>query len=88
MPETMRTSKEITQMLRAWSEEGEREALGELLPLVYEELHRQAHRYLRRERRNNSLQTTALINEAYLKLIEQKNVCFESRTHFLRLRQI
>ena len=45
-------------MLRAWSE-GEREALESLLPLVYEELHRQAHRYLRRERRNNSLQTTA-----------------------------
>ena len=71
-------------MLRAWSE-GEREALESLLPLVYEELHRQAHRYLRRERRNNSLQTTALINEAYLKLIEQKNVHFESRTHFFAI---
>lgn len=82
MPETMRSSKAITEMLRAWGEKGEHEALGELLPLVYEELHRQAHRYLRRERRNNSLQTTALINEAYLKLVEQKNVRLESRTHF------
>jgi len=71
-------------MLRAWSE-GEREALDSLLPLVYEELHRQAHRYLRREGRNNSLQTTALINEAYLKLIGQKNVRFESRTHFFAI---
>jgi len=71
-------------MLRAWSE-GEREALDSVLPLVYEELHRQAHRYLRRERRNNSLQTTVLINEAYLKLIEQKNIRFESRTHFFAI---
>ena len=71
-------------MLRAWSE-GEREVLDSLLPLVYEELRRQAHRHLRRERRNNSLQTTALINEAYLKLIGQKNVRFESRTHFFAI---
>ncbi len=71
-------------MLRAWSE-GEREALDALVPLVYEELHRQAHRYLRRERRNNSLQTTALINEAYLKLIGQKNVRCSSRTHFFAI---
>ncbi|CAN5614912.1 sigma-70 family RNA polymerase sigma factor [soil metagenome] len=84
MPETTPTSKEITEMLHAWSK-GEHEALDELLPLVYEELHRQAHRYLRRERRNNSLQTTALINEAYLKLIEQKNIRFESRTHFFAI---
>ena len=84
MPKTTHSSKEITERLHAWSE-GEREALDALLPLVYEELHRQAHRYLRRERRYNSLQTTALINEAYLKLIEQKNVHFESRTHFFAI---
>ena len=84
MTKATHSSKEITKLLRAWSE-GEREALDALLPLVYEELHRQAHRYLRRERRNNSLQTTALINEAYLKLIEQKNVHFESRTHFFAI---
>jgi RNA polymerase sigma factor (TIGR02999 family) len=84
MPEAAHKSKEITEKLRAWSEGG-REALDSVLPLVYEELRRQAHRYLRRERRNNSLQTTALINEAYLKLIEQKNVHFESRTHFFAI---
>jgi len=84
MPKATHPSKEITAMLRAWSE-GEREALDSVLPLVYEELHRQAHRYLRRERRNNSLQTTVLINEAYLKLIEQKNIRFESRTHFFAI---
>lgn len=68
-------------MLRDWNE-GERESLDALLPLVYEELHRQAHRYLRRERAGNTLQTTALINEAYLKLVKEKNIRFESRTHF------
>ncbi len=82
MPEASNASKKITEMLRAWGEGGEREALDALLPLVHEELHRQAHRYLRRERRHNSLQTSELINDAYLKLIEQKNVRFESRTHF------
>ncbi len=84
MTKAMHSSKEITKLLRAWSE-GEQAALDILLPLVYEELHHQAHLYLRRERRNNSLQTTALINEAYLKLIEQKNVRFESRTHFFAI---
>ncbi|MBA2493271.1 MAG: RNA polymerase subunit sigma-70, partial [Acidobacteria bacterium] len=73
-------ASKITQMLREWSD-GKPEALDNLLPLVYDELHRQAHRYLRRERKNNSLQTTVIINEAYLKLSEQKNVRFESRTH-------
>ena len=82
MKEAVKSPEEITKMLRAWSEDGEREALDALLPLVHEELHRQAHRYLQRERRHNSLQTTELINNAYLKLVEQKNVRFESRTHF------
>ena len=68
-------------MLRAWSK-GEREVVDALLPLVYEELHRQAHRYLRCQRKNNSLQTTVMINKAYLKLSEQRNIRFESRTHF------
>ena len=71
-------------MLRTWSK-GEREVVDALLPLVYEELHRQAHRYLRRERKNNSLQTTVMINKAYLKLSEQKNVCFDSRTYFFAI---
>jgi RNA polymerase sigma factor (TIGR02999 family) len=84
MSKTTHISKEITGMLRAWSD-GEREALDAILPLVYQELHRQAHRYLQHERRNNSLQTTALINDAYLKLIRQKNIRFESRTHFFAI---
>ncbi len=72
-------------MLRDWSEQRRDEILDTIVPFVYEELHRQAHRYLRRERKNHTLQTTALINEAYLKLIEQKNVRFESRTHFFAI---
>ncbi len=68
-------------MLREWSD-GKQEALDHLMPLVYDELHRQASRYLRKERQGHTLQTTALINEAYLKLIDQRNVNWESRTHF------
>jgi RNA polymerase sigma-70 factor, ECF subfamily len=56
--------------------------LEELIPIVYAELHRQAHNFLRREYGNRTLQTTELINEAYLKLRGQKNLHFESRTHF------
>jgi RNA polymerase sigma factor (TIGR02999 family) len=77
-------ANEITQILWEWSK-GNREALDKLMPLVYDELHRQASRYLRRERPNHTLQTTALINEAYLKLIVQKEVAWESRTHFFAL---
>lgn len=76
----MKRNHSITQILREWSD-GNREALEELMPLVYDELHKQARRYLRRERANHTLQTTALIHEAYLKLIDQ-NVNWESRTHF------
>ncbi len=74
----------ITDILRQWSD-GKQEALDELMPLVYEELHRQAAQYLRRERANHTLQTTALIHEAYLKLIDQRNVDWESRTHFFAI---
>lgn len=72
---------EITEMLREWSD-GKTEALDKLLPLVYDELHRQAARYLRKERPGHTLQTTALVNEAYLKLIDRRDVNWESRTHF------
>lgn len=75
---------EITQMLREWSD-GKQEALDNLLPLVYDELHRQASRYLRKERQGHTLQTSALINEAYLKLIDQRNVNWDSRTHFFAI---
>lgn len=74
----------ITGILRQWSS-GKQDALDELMPLVYEELHRKASQYLRRERANHTLQTTALINEAYLKLIDQKDVNWESRTHFFAI---
>lgn len=73
--------QDITEILREWSG-GKREALDQLLPLVYAALHRQAARYLSRERSDHTLQTTALINEAYLKLIDQRNVEWQSRAHF------
>ena len=68
-------------MLHEWSD-GNHEALEALMPLVYQELHKQAARYLRRERQNHTLQTTGLIHEAYLKLIDQRSVNWQSRTHF------
>jgi RNA polymerase sigma-70 factor, ECF subfamily len=75
---------EITEILQDWSD-GNREALDELMPLVYQELHRQAARYLRRERQDHTLQTTALINEAYLKLVDQKCVKWQNRAHFFAI---
>lgn len=74
----------ITRMLQEWSN-GHNEALEELMPLVYMELHKQAARYLRRERQNHTLQTTALIHETYLKLIDQREVNWENRTHFFAI---
>src|SRR5688500_13059984 len=75
-------SQNITRMLKDWSDGGNREALDRLLPFVYTELHRQASRYLRRERSDHTLQTTALIHEAYLKLIDQREVEWQNRAHF------
>lgn len=74
-------------MLRAWgSKEGDaREALDRLMPIVYDELRRQAHRFLRREDADHTLQTTALVHEAYLKLIDQRTTEWESRTQFFAL---
>lgn len=72
---------DITQLLQAWSD-GRREALDAIVPLVYDELRRQAHHYLRRERAEHTLQTTALVNEAYLKLVEQNRVVWQNRAHF------
>jgi len=77
-------TREITRMLREWSD-GKREALDELMPLVYEELHRQAARYLRRESQGHTLQTTALIHEAYLKLVDQREVRWQNRAHFFAI---
>ena len=72
---------DITQMLIDWSN-GDREALDRLLPVVYTELRRQAARHLRRERSGHTLQTTDLIHEAYLRLVDQKNVRWQNRAHF------
>jgi RNA polymerase sigma-70 factor, ECF subfamily len=78
------TAHEITRRLCEWSG-GDREALEKLLPLVYDELHRQAANYMRRERADHTLQTTALINEAYLRLVDQREVNWESRRHFFAI---
>ncbi len=75
-------ASEITEMLRDWSDNHRADSADALLKLVYDELRRQAHRYLQKERRGHTLQTTALVHEAYLKLINQKNVSWESRSHF------
>ena len=72
---------EITQLLAEWSG-GNQAALDKLYPLVYDELRRMAHRFMKRERKGHTLQTTALINEAYLRLVEQKNVHWANRSHF------
>jgi len=74
-------SHDITRILKEWGR-GTLEASEVLLPLVYEELHRQAARYLRRERAGHTLQTTALIHEAYLKLIDQRDINWQNRAHF------
>ena len=68
-------------MLKEWSE-GNTQVLDHLMPVVYDELRRQASRFLRKERAGHTLQTTALIHEAYLKLIDQRNVEWQNRAHF------
>jgi RNA polymerase sigma factor (TIGR02999 family) len=72
---------EVSALLRAWSE-GDRGALDRLTPIVYEELHRLARRHMRGERPGHSLQTTALVNEAYLKLADYKRMDWQDRAHF------
>jgi ECF sigma factor len=71
----------VTQLLRAWSQ-GERAALDELLPLVYRELHRQAERFMRAQSPGHTLQVTGLVHEAYLRLVDQDGVEWQSRAHF------
>jgi RNA polymerase sigma factor (TIGR02999 family) len=73
-----------TELLRAWSQ-GDRSALERLVPLVYEELHRLARRYMRQERPDHTLQATSLVNEAYLRLIDINRVEWRNRAHFLAL---
>ncbi len=78
---TAPSPQEVTHLLKAWSQ-GDRAALDQLMPLVYSELHRIAHRHLGRERLGHTLQPTALVNEAYLRLIDQKGVQWQNRAHF------
>ena len=72
---------DITELLRSWKE-GDETALEKLTPLVYRELHRQASRYMRREQADHTLQATALVNEAYVRLIDWHNVQWQNRAHF------
>ena len=81
MGQTLEQPTDITLWLQQWSG-GNADALNALLPVVYAELHRQAANYLRRERVGHTLQPTALINEVYLRLIDQKHVNWQNRAHF------
>jgi RNA polymerase sigma factor (TIGR02999 family) len=75
---------DVTQLLVNWSN-GDRRALEQLTPLVYSELRRLASRYLRRERADHTLQSTALVHEAYLKLVDQRNMRWQNRAHFFAI---
>ena len=76
-----RSSHEVTQLLVAWSD-GDRAALEKLVPLIEADLRRLAKQYLRRERPSHTLQTSALVNEAYVRLIDWSNAKWENRAHF------
>jgi RNA polymerase sigma factor (TIGR02999 family) len=77
----MQQTADVSSLLRAWSD-GDQAALDQLAPIVYNELHRLARRYMRREKSGHSLQTTALVNEAYLKLVDYKRMQWQDRAHF------
>jgi RNA polymerase sigma-70 factor, ECF subfamily len=83
----MASPGEVTLLLREFSC-GNQSALDKLLPLIYAELHAIASRYLRRQRRDHTLQTTALINEAYLRLVGQQRVDWQNRLHFMSVAAI
>lgn len=75
---------EVTALLRAWSK-GDQAALDRLTPLVYNELHRIGNRYMQNERAGNTLQTTALVNEVYLRLVDVTNVAWQARAQFFAI---
>jgi RNA polymerase sigma-70 factor, ECF subfamily len=75
---------DVTQLLVAWSN-GDQAARDQLMPVVYEELHRLARRYMRRESPGHTLQTSALVNEAFLRLVDQRNVHWQNRAHFFAI---
>lgn len=72
---------QVTQLLQQWSE-GDESALANLMPLVHDELHRLAHQHMRRESAGHVLQTSALINEAYIRLVDQPQIRWQDRAHF------
>jgi len=72
---------EVTKLLKAWSD-GDESALNELMPLVHDELHRLARRHMRREKPGHILQTSALVNEAYLRLVDASQIHWQNRAHF------
>src|SRR5438045_4553404 len=76
------SSGEVSKLLRAWTD-GDQGALARLTPIVYDELHRLAHHFLKGERAGHSLQTTALVNEAYMRLVDYKRMHWQNRAHFL-----
>jgi RNA polymerase sigma factor (TIGR02999 family) len=80
----MTQTHELTQLLIDWSN-GDQAALDKLMPLIDEELRRLAHRYMTRERAGHTLQTTALVNEAFLRLVNRKNLQWQNRAHFFGL---
>ena len=86
MPRDLSTAEpvpdDVGALLRAWTD-GDQRALARLTPIVYDELHRLAHHYLKREHAGHSLQTTALVNEAYLRLVDYKRMRWQNRAHFL-----
>ncbi len=81
MEDERRSSRQITTLLHAWKD-GNDEAFEELLPYVYDELKRRASAYLKGERRGHTLQTTELVHEAYLKLVDKDEIDWENRNHF------
>jgi RNA polymerase sigma-70 factor (ECF subfamily) len=80
MPES-ESAGDVSALLRAWGD-GDQRALAKLTPIVYDELHRLASRYMRREREGHSLQTTALVHEAYMRLVDYKRMQWQDRAHF------
>src|SRR5215467_4104735 len=81
---TAPSDQSITELLKAWGD-GDQQALENLTPLVYKELHRVAHRYMADERAGHTLQTTALVNEVYLRLVDVRGVSWQNRAHFFAI---
>ena len=81
MTEPSSKTHQVTELLAAWSR-GDKEALDKLMPLVYDELRRLARQHMRRERAGHTLQTTALVNEAYMRLVDQRRAQWQNRAQF------